>query len=81
LGATVDRTNLRAVTSPVVVPADVLARLDRLDTSDFPALVAGLADEAGVEWLEAPALSHRVRDQDDLVELEARSRAARASGR
>jgi 2-C-methyl-D-erythritol 4-phosphate cytidylyltransferase len=81
LGVTVDRSRLRAVTSPVVVPATVLERLDHLDASDFPALVAELSRHAGVEWLEAPALSRRVRDEDDLVELEARSRGARASGR
>lgn len=76
LGATVDRTDLRAVTSPIVVPAAVLAGLDRLDTTDFPALVARLASVARVEWLESPPLSRRVRDEADLADLEALSRAA-----
>jgi 2-C-methyl-D-erythritol 4-phosphate cytidylyltransferase len=75
LGATVDRTRLRSVTSPVVIPTDVLATLDRLDATDFPTLVADLAEHAPIEWLEAPALSARVRDEDDLVLLEALSRA------
>jgi 2-C-methyl-D-erythritol 4-phosphate cytidylyltransferase len=79
LGATVDRTRLRSVTSPVVVPADVLSGLDHLDATDFPALVAELAKQSEVEWLEAPSLSRRVRVEDDLVDLEALSRAAGAS--
>jgi 2-C-methyl-D-erythritol 4-phosphate cytidylyltransferase len=79
LGATVDRTGLRAVTSPVVVPAAVLAGLDGLDTSDFAALVADLATRAEVVWLEAPPLSRRVRDEDDLADLEALSRAEGAA--
>jgi 2-C-methyl-D-erythritol 4-phosphate cytidylyltransferase len=79
LGATVDRTRLRSVTSPVVVPADVLSGLDHLDATDFPALAAELAELSEVEWLEAPPLSRRVRVEDDLVDLEALSRAAGAS--
>ena len=80
LGQTVDRADLRAVTSPVVVPAAVLAGLDRLDTSDFPTLVATLATGHEVVWLEAPPLARRVRDADDLADLEALSRAEGASG-
>lgn len=76
LGDTVDRTTLRAVTTPVVIPAEVLAGLDRLDTTDFPALVAALATRATVRWLEAPPLSRRVRDEADLPDLEALSRAS-----
>jgi 2-C-methyl-D-erythritol 4-phosphate cytidylyltransferase len=80
LGETVDRADLRAVASPVVVPADVLAGVERLDTSDFPALVAELAEDHEVVWLEAPLLARRVRDEDDLADLEALSRAEGASG-
>jgi 2-C-methyl-D-erythritol 4-phosphate cytidylyltransferase len=80
LGETVDRTTLRAVASPVVVPASVLTGLDALDADDFPALVAGLATVATIEWLEAPPLARRVRDEDDLADLEALSRAEGASG-
>jgi 2-C-methyl-D-erythritol 4-phosphate cytidylyltransferase len=75
LGATVDRADLRAVASPVVVPADVLAGLERLDTTDLPALVAALAATTDLVWLEAPALARRVRDESDLADLEALSRA------
>ena len=80
LGETVDRADLRAVASPVVVPPDVLAGLERLDTSDFSALVADLAAGREVVWLEAPPLARRVRDEDDLADLEALSRAEGASG-
>ena len=79
LGETVDRTGLRAVTTPIVVPAAVLATLDRLDTSDFPALVAELASLATIDWLESPPLSRRVVDASDLADLEALSRAEGAS--
>jgi len=75
LGETVDRGDLRAVTSPIVLPAHVVAALDHLDTSDFPALVATLAEKAEVVWLESPPLSRRVRDEADLADLEALSRS------
>jgi len=76
LGDTVDRTALRAVATPVVVPAAVLAGLEALDTSDFSALVAELADRAEILWLEAPPLARRIRDEADLAALEALSRAS-----
>jgi 2-C-methyl-D-erythritol 4-phosphate cytidylyltransferase len=79
LGETVDRADLRAVTTPIVIPAAVLADLGRPDTTDFPALVADLATRAGIVWLEAPPLSRRVRDRDDLSDLEALSRAQGAA--
>jgi 2-C-methyl-D-erythritol 4-phosphate cytidylyltransferase len=75
VGATVDRTDLRAVATPVVVPPGILAGLEHLDASDFPALVATLATQAEIDWFEAPALARRVRDQADLADLEALSRA------
>lgn len=79
LGATVDRANLRAVATPIVVPARVLAGSERLDASDFPALVAVLAQRSEITWLEAPSLARRVHDQHDLADLEALSRAQAAS--
>jgi 2-C-methyl-D-erythritol 4-phosphate cytidylyltransferase len=79
LGATVDRTGLRAVATPVVVPASVLERVEGLDSSDFPALVEMLAAHAEILWLEAPPLARRVRDEHDLADLEALSRAEGAS--
>jgi len=79
LGETVDRSELRAVTTPIVVPSAVLTTLDRLDTSDFPALVSDLASRGPIEWLESPPLSRRVVDASDLSDLEALSRAEGAS--
>jgi 2-C-methyl-D-erythritol 4-phosphate cytidylyltransferase len=76
LGETVDRSGLRSVATPVVIPAAVLAGLDAVDTSDFPALVAALAAAAEIVWLEAPALARRIRDEADLADLEALSRAS-----
>ena len=78
LGATVDRALLRAVTSPVVVPARVLADLEGLDTTDFPGLVATLSSVSEIEWLEAPPLGRRVHDEADVLDLEALSRATSA---
>ena len=78
LGETVDRSDLRTVTSPVVVPPTVLVALDGLEAADFAVLVAQLAARSEVVWLEAPALSRRVRDEADLRDLEALSRAAGA---
>jgi 2-C-methyl-D-erythritol 4-phosphate cytidylyltransferase len=78
LGATVDRAGLREVTSPVVVPAGVLSGLEQLDTTDFPALVGTLAEAVEIAWLEAPPLGRRARDEADLADLEALSRAAAA---
>jgi 2-C-methyl-D-erythritol 4-phosphate cytidylyltransferase len=78
LDATVDRAGLREVTSPVVVPARVLSGLERLDSADFPRLVATLAGVAELVWLEAPPLGRRIHDEADLPDLEALSRATSA---
>ncbi|HET9501059.1 MAG TPA: hypothetical protein VFO98_12430 [Marmoricola sp.] len=75
LGATVDRSGLVGVTSPVVIPGEVLARLDQLRTDDFPALVDRLAEEFGVRLLEAPAAGRRVHEEADIAVLEALTRA------
>jgi 2-C-methyl-D-erythritol 4-phosphate cytidylyltransferase len=79
LAETVDRADLRAVASPVVIPPDVLVGLERLDAGDFPTLVAALSATTDLVWLEAPALARRVRDEADLADLEALSRAQGAS--
>lgn len=72
---TLDRSALRSVATPLVIPAEVLTGLSSL-AFDVPALVDRLA-EAGVaiEWLEAPPLARRVVDLDDLAVLEAASSA------
>jgi 2-C-methyl-D-erythritol 4-phosphate cytidylyltransferase len=75
LGETVDRNGLRAVATPVVVPADVLAGLDGLDASDLPALVSRLAQDHELEWLEAPPVARRLSGSDDIPALEALSRS------
>jgi 2-C-methyl-D-erythritol 4-phosphate cytidylyltransferase len=76
IGQTVDRDRLRSVATPVVIPAEVLQGMDRLDTTDFPALVAELSARTEVAWVEAPPLARRVRDKADLADLEALSRAS-----
>jgi len=77
LGATVDRARLRSVTSPVVVPAQVLADLESLDSTDFAALVGRLAEVAEIHWLAAPPIARRIAGKDDLAVLEALSRSLR----
>jgi 2-C-methyl-D-erythritol 4-phosphate cytidylyltransferase len=71
VGATVDRTGLVQVVSPVVLPAGVVAALDGLPSKDFAELVAALAERFPVETLEAPAEARRVADDRDLRVLEA----------
>ena len=75
LGATVDRARLRAVASPVVIPAAVLAGLDAVDSTDLAALVGRLSRVAEIHWLVAPAIARRITGKDDLVVLEALSRS------
>lgn len=72
VGGTVDREGLWAVTSPVVLPADVVAELDAWpDADDFTALVSWLRQRFEVRFLEAPALGRRVEDESSLALLEA----------
>lgn len=78
LGATVDRNGLRAVTTPVVIPGDVLATLDSVDTTDFGALVALLAERGELVWSQAPAIAARISSPDELAVLEALSRSLAA---
>jgi 2-C-methyl-D-erythritol 4-phosphate cytidylyltransferase len=71
VGATVDRTTLLQVVSPVVLPVSVVAALDGVPSTDFAELVAHLAARFPVETLEAPAQARRVADEADLRVLEA----------
>jgi 2-C-methyl-D-erythritol 4-phosphate cytidylyltransferase len=73
LGATVDRDQLICVTSPVVLPATVVAALDELATDDLADLVAGLTQRFPVRHLPAPPLGRRIVDEDDLDVLGALS--------
>jgi 2-C-methyl-D-erythritol 4-phosphate cytidylyltransferase len=75
VGATVDREGLVCVTSPVVLPAAVVAALDGLDTDDFAALVADLSRRFPVRHLPAPSLGRRIVGESDLEILVALSRA------
>lgn len=73
VGATIDRTNLAAVVSPIVLPATVVAELDMLAVSDFASLVDVLRARWPVTFVEAPPLARRIASEDDLVVLEALS--------
>ncbi len=75
LGATVDRSGLHAVASPLVLPAAVVAALDGPpgadDLADLADLVVTLRERFAVELLEAPPAARRVGDESDLRLLEA----------
>jgi len=74
VGGTVDRDGLLAVTSPIVLPADVVGALDALPSTDFAALAATLAERFPVVTLEAPPEGRRVASLDDVRLLEALTR-------
>ncbi|MET0998852.1 MAG: 2-C-methyl-D-erythritol 4-phosphate cytidylyltransferase [Marmoricola sp.] len=71
LGGTLDRDELMCVTSPVVLPASVVAALDDLVLDDLAELVADLSRRFPVRHLPAPALGRRIVDEDDLDVLSA----------
>lgn len=72
LGDTVDRERLWTVTSPVVLPASVVAALDEWpDVDDPAALVTALRDRFEVRFLAAPATGARVQDESAIALLEA----------
>lgn len=74
VGATLDRSELLAVVSPIVIPADVVPQLDELPSLDFVELVTALRSRFPVTFREAPAAAARVRDADDVRVLEALTR-------
>lgn len=71
IGPGVDREALRAVASPIVLPAAVVAALDDLPDLDFPRLVGMLADRFPVELMRAPPEARRVHGADDVAVLQA----------
>lgn len=71
VGATVARSELLSVVSPIVLPAGVVAALEELPTNDFAELAALLAARFPVVTLEAPAAARRVGSPDDVRLLEA----------
>ena len=74
VGETLDRDALLTVTSPVVLPVEVVAALDGLPSEDFVELVAALAQRFAVVTLEAPPAGRRVSSLDDVRVLEALTR-------
>lgn len=70
VGGTVDREELRSIVSPIVLPADVVASLDGVPSTDFAVLVEWLRGAHPVELLEAPAAARRVATEDDVRLLE-----------
>ncbi|WP_121257923.1 2-C-methyl-D-erythritol 4-phosphate cytidylyltransferase [Nocardioides ferulae] len=77
VGETVDRDQLLAVASPVVLPAPVLAVLHRsgavaeLPVADLAALVPWLRERFAVALVTAPSEGRRVASEDDVRLLEA----------
>ncbi len=60
----------RVITSPVVLPQEVVAELERGPSSDFDELVAALEARFAVEYAEAPPAGARVSSPADLRLLE-----------
>ncbi|GAB7002867.1 hypothetical protein JCM18899A_03380 [Nocardioides sp. AN3] len=74
VGATIDRDGLVVVTSPIVLPAEVVASLEGLASYDFATLAGMLAARFPVVTLEAPPEGRRVGSLDDVRLLEALTR-------
>ena len=72
VGATLDRDDLVAITSPLVLPAGVVAQLGGWPATDLARAVADLA-AAGhrVRMVEAPSEGRRVSTVEDVRLLEA----------
>ncbi|WP_182377684.1 2-C-methyl-D-erythritol 4-phosphate cytidylyltransferase [Nocardioides sp. WS12] len=78
LGETVDRDQLVAICSPIVLPASVVQDLfgegGQLPSTDFVELVAALRERYGaerVEFVEAPPEARRVGSDEDIAVLAA----------
>jgi 2-C-methyl-D-erythritol 4-phosphate cytidylyltransferase len=76
VGATIDRDALVVVTSPIVLPAEVVAALGGLATYDFATLAGQLAARFPVVTVEAPPEGRRVASLDEVRLLEALTRPA-----
>lgn len=74
VGETVDRAALVAITSPVVLPAAVVAALPELPSLDFAELVSALRERFDVQFVDAPPSGRRVASADDVRLLEALTR-------
>jgi 2-C-methyl-D-erythritol 4-phosphate cytidylyltransferase len=71
VGATLDRDDLVAVVSPVVIPPSVLATLSGWPSTDLVSAVTDLRRAGTVVLLEAPVAARRVASEDDVRALEA----------
>jgi 2-C-methyl-D-erythritol 4-phosphate cytidylyltransferase len=76
VGTTIDRDALVVVTSPIVLPPEVVESLDGLPSYDFATLAGELAQRFPVVTVEAPAEGRRVGSLDDVRLLEAQTRPA-----
>ena len=75
VGGTVDRENLRALCSPVVLPASVVAAMPSLPSTHFDVLVPLLREHFPVALVPAPPEARRVTDADDVRILEELTRS------
>lgn len=73
LGHTLDRTELWSVTSPIVLPAGVVASLAGLASTDFAELALDLAARYPMHTMVAPAEGRRVASVADVEVLEAQT--------
>ncbi|MER7557700.1 hypothetical protein ABTZ46_12200 [Nocardioides sp. NPDC126508] len=73
LGATVDRSTLVSVASPIVLPPAVVAVLDEWPTGDFAGIAGALARRFPVVSVEAPSVGRRVASPEDVRLLESLS--------
>ena len=73
LGATVDRSTLVSVASPIVLPPAVVAALDAWPSGDFAEIAGALARRFPVVSVEAPSIGRRVASADDVRLLESLS--------
>ncbi|MFI5622125.1 hypothetical protein ACIA03_01540 [Nocardioides sp. NPDC051685] len=76
LGATVDRSTLVSVASPIVLPPAVVAALDAWPSGDFADIAGALARRFPVVSVEAPSVGRRVASPEDVRLLEALSAGA-----
>ncbi len=77
VGATLDRSTLRTLASPVVLPASVVEALDEQPSYDFVALVEALTARFPIVYVEAPTEARRIASLEDLRVLEALTGSAR----
>jgi len=77
VGQTLDRADLVAVTSPIVLPSEVVAALEELPSTDFAVLASELAARFPVITEEAPPEGRRVASRQDVALLEALTRPVR----